>query len=391
MAGLASSEAHVLAVYDASRRRITLEVRRGDRTQVVRRRKVNLPGALGFAFVVCENRVTALVDEDGAWRPVVTARAKVSRLLDLRQPATLAGLRYAWGSRGSGATVSQVRAGLFGMTGLRDPHLVQHADVTPYLVDGMAYLTATFAGMGFFPQAHWGVFTLDLEDPQRLEQTAQLYFARDGLVLGDHAGQVVRDGDRWIIATSSWGDFRDAGVHVRHAETAEDVLNGVHVLPSEPTVLPTRVSCWDPSLTRIDGSWNVAFVESPSQKPWDFHPALAVGAGSDWHEDLRLVGAATDLHQCEGPILAHVDDDWWVLASDGDARCYPVFDRSMRRVGRLDAPYPTNIPHPQLVPLPGGGFLMVTFDGRQYAGKVLGYGGHGDILVMRSTDRSRTG
>ena len=62
----------------------------------------------------------------------------------------------------------------------------------------------------------------------------------------------------------------------------------------------------------------------------------------------------------------------------------------MRLVGVLDAPYGTNIPHPQLVPLggPGGdrrsdaGYLMVTFDGTQYGQDVLGYGGHGDVIVM---------
>ncbi len=75
----------------------------------------------------------------------------------------------------------------------------------------------------------------------------------------------------------------------------------------------------------------------------------------------------------------------WLLASDGDGRCYPVFTTRMRRVGRLDAPYPTNIPHPQLVPLPRGGYLIVTFDGRQYGEKVLGYGGHGDVVILRST------
>jgi hypothetical protein len=81
---------------------------------------------------------------------------------------------------------------------------------------------------------------------------------------------------------------------------------------------------------------------------------------------------------------ARSSDEWWLLASDGDQRCYPVFSTSMRRVGRLDAPYPTNIPHPQLVPLPRGGYLMVTFDGTQYAEKVLGYGGHGDVVILRS-------
>jgi hypothetical protein len=131
----------------------------------------------------------------------------------------------------------------------------------------------------------------------------------------------------------------------------------------------------------------VSFVESPSQHPFDFHPALAAGPeGAAWHEELELVGADTSLHQCEGPIIAQVQGEWWFLASDGDARHYPVYDLRMRRVGRLDAPYGTNIPHPQLVPLEGGGHLLVTFDGTQFAQRVMGYGGHGDVLVMRSRD-----
>nr|MBA2465771.1 hypothetical protein [Nocardioidaceae bacterium] len=145
---------------------------------------------------------------------------------------------------------------------------------------------------------------------------------------------------------------------------------------------------WDPGLTRIDGRWHVSFVESPSQDPFDFHPALAVGPpGASWDEKLEPVGAATDLHQCEGPVIAEVDGEWWFLASDSDGRHYPVFDMEMRRVGRLDAPYETNIPHPQLVPLDDGSFLVVTFDGTQYAEQVMGYGGHGDVLIMRSGSR----
>ena len=61
-----------------------------------------------------------------------------------------------------------------------------------------------------------------------------------------------------------------------------------------------------------------------------------------------------------------------------------VLDLEGRRVGRLDAPYPTNIPHPQLLPDPGGGWWMLTFDGRQFAEDVMGYGGHGDLVIMHS-------
>jgi hypothetical protein len=31
-----------------------------------------------------------------------------------------------------------------------------------------------------------------------------------------------------------------------------------------------------------------------------------------------------------------------------------------------------------------GGWWLLTFDGTQYAEPVLGYGGHGDFIVMRA-------
>jgi hypothetical protein len=387
LAGLATADGdHVLLGYDAARHRVRIEVRREDETHEVAAADLALPDPGRLAFVLCENQVTVLASTapDDPWEALLTDRDGVAALVDLREPATLASYAYAWGGSGE---LRDVRAGLFGMTGLRDPHLVQHADGTPYVRDGSVYLTATCAGAGFFRQAHWGMFRLDLAEPRVPTQVGQLFFRRDGLLLGDHAGQVVRDDehDRWIVATSSWGDFGSSGVHVRHTTTTADVLQGVHVLETDRTPLPTVLSAWDPGLTRVGDRWFVSFVESPSQDPFDFHPALAVSApGAGWAEDLELVGAATDLHQCEGPVLVELDGRHWLLASDGDHRHYPVFDLTMRRVGRLDAPYPSNIPHPQLVPLPDGGHLMVSFDGTGFGGDVLGYGGHGDVVLMRS-------
>lgn len=148
------------------------------------------------------SQVTVLADTGDGWQALLTERDAVSATVDMRRPDTLGGHRYAWGSRPDSGKIrlSGVRAGLFGMAGIRDQHLVQHADGTPYV--------------------------------------------RDGLLLADHAGQVVRDDeeDRWIVATSSWGDFAFDGVHVRHVVTADDVLSGVHVLETEPTPLPTDVS-----------------------------------------------------------------------------------------------------------------------------------------------------
>jgi len=387
--GLATAEGdHVVVGYDPGRR-ITIEVRTAGRTRVVKRRRADLVAPFRLGFVLCENQVTGVADTGAGWQPLVTMREKVAELVDLRDPATLARYTFGYGPRRAGETarLGRVRAGAFGYTGLRDPHLVQHPDGRPYIRDGQAYLTFTCAGMGFFQQAHWGVFTLDLADPTNIKQVSQLYFARDGLVLGDHAGQLIIDevAGQAIVGASSWGDFDYDGVHVRHLTTDADLLSGVHVLESHPLALPTSMSTWDPSFTRIDERWHVAFVESPSQNPFDFHPALAVGPpGGNYDSDLEFVGSDETVRECEGPIIQRVEGSWYVLASNKDSQEYPVYDLRMRRVGVLDAPYQTNIPHPQIVDLPRGGHLMVTFDGTPYGEKVLGYGTHGDVVIMRA-------
>jgi len=390
-AGLASADGdHVLVCYDTTRNRVMIEVRSGGRTHVVKRRRADLAAPFRFGFVLCENQVTGVADVGNGWQPLLTMRDKVAELVDLRDPATLARFAYCYGpSRaGGGLRLGRVRAGAFGYTGLRDPHLVQHPDGRPYVRDGLGYLTFTCAGMGFFQQAHWGMFTLDLADPTQVRQVSQLYSARDGLLLGDHAGQVIVDDDAGhsVVGVSSWGDFDFEGIHVRHLVTTDDLLSGVHLLETEPLDLPTSAGTWDPSFTRIDDRWHVAFVESPSQNPFDFHPALAVApTGAEHDTGLELVGRDDSVRECEGPIIARLEGEWYVLASNKDSQEYPVYDLDMRRVGVLDAPYLTNIPHPQVVDLPGGGHLMVTFDGTGYGERVLGYGGHGDVVIMRAT------
>ncbi|MBA2464317.1 MAG: hypothetical protein H0V42_04990, partial [Nocardioidaceae bacterium] len=190
LVGLATGDdEHLLAFYDPATRKAGIEVRRAGRTRTLRRKGVDLPASFGFAFVLCENQVTVLVDTGQGWQPVLTERDRVAQIVDMRVPSTLAAHSYAWGIRGegTGTGLDVPRAGLFGMTGIRDQHLVQHSDGTPYLKDGKAFFTATCAGLGFFQQAHWGVFSLDLADPTRLEQVAQLFSLRDGLLLGDHA------------------------------------------------------------------------------------------------------------------------------------------------------------------------------------------------------------
>jgi hypothetical protein len=386
---------YLLGFYDSASGRAGIEIRAGGETKIVAQKRVR-GRVRRMAFTICETRPTLLVDTGTGWRPVAYGGHHVRPRTDVSVPHVLASYKATWGSRGGVSDISLVRAGLFGMAGLRDLHLVQHADGSPYVEGDRMFLTATCAGLGFFRQAHWAVFAFDPaalgRGEVKLEQTAHLFSRRDGKILGDHAGQLVRDGDRWLVAVSSWGDFSpERGVYVRHTTSSDDLLHGVHVLDTEPTPMPTERGHYDPGLTRIDGRWHVAYVESVGHQPSRFHPALAVGpeGAGDWTEGLERVGEASDLTFCEGPILARPegpDGQWRVLASDGheSARRYRVFDLRMRQVGDLDAPYGTNLPHPQVIDLPDGERVIVTFDGTRYAGRRLAYGTHGDVVVMRA-------
>ncbi|HEU4519984.1 MAG TPA: hypothetical protein VFS03_10755, partial [Microvirga sp.] len=389
---------HVTASFDRGRNAaagtVAIDVTVDGRRTRAAAAMADLSGIERFAFAVNENYVTALVERAGAWVPVVQHR--VTALVDLRDPTVLSAYRYGFGAANAAIDVAAFEAGHFGEAGLRDPHVVSYADGTPYIRGTRLYFTATQAGLSFFQAAHWGVWTLDLDDPSRIEPVAKLFFRRDGLLLGDHAGQIVVDerGGGFHVAVSSWGDFAFKGVHVRYRRTTADILSGVHVLESARLPLPTDVSAWDPAMVRIAGRWFVGFVESPYQDPargFDFHPALARSGRGAPPTRLDRVGADRSRGETEGVILQRIGGRWYLLASDGDDRRYRVYDLAMRPLGSLKAPYGTNIPHPQVVPVTREGrtsYLLITFNGTQYHEPVLGYGTHGDVIVMRARQTS---
>ncbi len=279
----------------------------------------------------------------------------------------------------------------FGQLGLRDIRLVTNADGSPHRPDGRVLLTATSAGPGFFDTAHTSVWELD---PATLALThlSDIFFRRPDRpgVYGDHASHLLRDGDRWLLATSTWGDFhpghRGASVTATLAATDADLLSGRHVLDTRPLALPTTgltsVGVWDPYLVKTDDGWLAAYVSA--RKFFRFHPVVASGPTLD---DLALRGAAAGLRETEGPTLHRVRDQWRLLASDGVRRRYPVFDLDVTEVGSLDAPYDTNIPWPTILDLGDDGQLLIGFDGEPTGGRLVGYGSHGAVRFAR-TDAS---
>ena len=346
----------------------------------------------GVALTLTGTWLTVWTTGDGAgW--TARARATLEDRVDVRSEDFLAGLHS---SAAGSLPVTRLWTGPFGQLGLRDLRLVSEADGTPVRLDGRLLLSATSAGPGFFDTGHTSVWSLD-ETALRLRHEADLFFRRPDRpgAYGDHATHVVRDGDTWLVATSTWGDFdgsrRDATVGITLAETTADVTTGVHLLETRALPMPAdglpSVGVWDPHLVRVDGQWLVGFVSAT--RFFRFHPALAAGPTLD---DLTIRGAATDRVATEGTTLVHLDEGWRVLASDGPdsrravRRRYPVFDLDLRETGTLAASYPTNLPWPTLVRAQSGGWLMVAFNGRPRGGRVLGYGTHGDVVILRGDD-----
>ncbi len=336
-----------------------------------------------IALSLTGTQLTGFTRERGRW--VARSRYDLRERLATREPSFLAGLTAA-----AGGAVGRVVAGAFGQVGLRDVRLVTEADGTPVREGRRLLLSATHAGPGFFDAAHTGVWTID---PDGWEPThvADLFFRRPDRtgVYGDHATHLVRDGDRWLVATSTWGDFdkarRGASVAVTLAETTSDLLSGRHVLDTRWLGLPTEglrsVGVWDPHLVRWDGEWHVGYVSA--SRFFRFHPVLATGPDLD---RLILVGADPGRTATEGTTLVDCGGRRVVLASDGRQgprgrrRGFPVFDLSLKEIDRLWAPYPTNIPWPTLVETDDG-WAMVTFDGTPSTGGLVGYGTHGDLVV----------
>jgi hypothetical protein len=370
---------------------VSLAVTSGHGTRELRSRRFHRAGSpteLGLSLT--GSTVTAWTREGGSW--VARATHHLREVLDVHDERALGRARVElppWGGA----------AGGFGQLGLRDIRFVTSADGRPLREDGALWLSATSAGPGFFDTGHTSVWRFD---PVALDlaHRADLFFRRPDRpgVFGDHATHLVRTDDRWVVATSTWGDFETpttragrrtpSGLRVTLAESDADLLAGTHVLDTRELPLPTEgldsIATWDPHLVHRDGEWLVGFVSA--RRFFDFHPAVAAGSRLD---NLHLRGAATDRRATEGTTLLDVDGRMLVLASDGrdgrkEARArFPVFDLDMTELGTLDAPYPTNLPWPSLAEVDGT-WLMASFNGRRAGGKLLGYGTHGDLVVMRA-------
>ncbi|MCX4824981.1 hypothetical protein OG883_35015 [Streptomyces sp. NBC_01142] len=402
-AGLSGADGDGVRVrYDAAAGVVSVELVKSGAVRTVNSAPVRLTAPFRFAFVVTANAVGAFSEGGGydtggahSWQPLVTDRAGLADLVDLHRPAQLGRLRYAFGGRG--AVLGRAQAGPFGQFGLRDISLVRNADGTPYVHEGRLHFTATSSGVGYAHQAHTGVWRMDPDHPERMEQVGSHFFSYEGLLVGNHGGQLVRDAERnRFIALACGGNLPTPGVTVRHGTGGDELLSGVRLIRAKRLELPFAEAAWDPALRLIDGRWHYAYANVTDFQPsLRFRPVLAAAApGGDYDEGIRIRHQDTHWpNNNEGCRLQRFGDRWYLLTSDAESRQYLVRDMNMRPHRALNAPYPLGTPFPEVFPLSGPGgrenWLMVTSDERGYeegsTHPLLGYGVHGDVIVMRAS------
>ena len=381
--GLAGLAVPLRVTYDGGRRMFGLEV--GTRSIRSRRHARPAGPVHAMGLTLTGTHLTVFSYDGSRW--TAHGRTDLAKVVDTRDPLALAKLEAEWSwlpRGGEAAPVSGLRVGPFGQLGLRDLHVATTATGDTVRIGHRIVFTATHAGPGFFDTGHTGVWALDPETLD-LEHLANLYFTRDDRpgVFGDHATHLVRDGAEWLVLTSTWGDFDRSGMDITISRTDADVLTGEHVLASRKLAVPTNaVGVWDPHLTRIDGVWHLAYVWASTF--FVFGPGLARGP----LDALELVGEDTTKRATEGTILVEIDGVWRLLASDGRdnpkavRKRFPIYDLTLTEVGTVAAPYPTNLPWPMVVP-DGEGWLMLSFNGARAGGELLGYGTHGEVVILR--------
>ena len=309
--------------------------------------------------------LTVLTRGRAAW----TARGRVDLRDRRRHPRRgLAGRAH----RDSDGAVTESRVGRFGQLGLRDVRLVTHADGTPYRAGDRVLLTATSAGPGFFDTAHTSVWSLDpatLEPPTSRTCSSGAPTARARTATTPRTCCATATGG-WSRpapgATSTAGAGRDGpGDARRDQRRPADRRAPARHPAAGPADRPgcarsaSGTRTWSAPTT---AGWSAT---SAPRAFFRFHPALATGPTSTRS---RCAPRRPTGPRPRAPRCAHLDGDWRVLASDGrDGRRgqrerYPVFDLDLRETGTVDAPYPSNIPWPTLVP-DGDSWLLVSFNG----------------------------
>ena len=340
--------------------------------------ELTAPCKIGF----CQNEtsISMFVDEGSGWRYINHA-GSYKNVLDLRNPISMKGWYHGYiffTNKANTMKINSFKSGAFGQVGVRDHNVVRYTDGTPVIINNELYISATSAGVrNSIPGSHYSIFAMDLSSYE-VRETAKLLFKRNGLVLGDHAGNVVFDKEEncYHIFVSNWGDWENVGpAQVVYAKCYDDVLNGIKII-DETTMLNipvtlTEGSAYDPDVIKIDGEWHIYYTESSKSADISSFSGYAKGKTLD-----SLVKVADDKvaqsGSYEGCKVQKIGGEWFVFSSNlTEYRCCNGKDMSF--VCNVNAPKIGNNsakPHFTIVPVPCGNktkLIVVSFDNTQYS------------------------
>jgi hypothetical protein len=309
---------------------------------------------------------------------------------------------WAYQTNAGTQTIADFRAGPFGGTGLRDIDLITYEDGTPYITNGLMFMTATVGAPGSSSSStnsiattHMGIFSYDPTSSE-LKQCGRMISYRTGnsgtpRYLGDCAGQLIfdRDDDLWRVQVSSWGDY-DISPNV--VDVYEQTLDTNPLYGT--TILRDLANCgfraaetvaYDPNRVKVAGVWHQTFVRAIIGT--NYHRQATTPAG-------LLTAADVALAAGEGPKFRKLGGVWYtVIGTTTVMKAYKLADDTY--YGNLTITFTASMatvpPHPNIVPINAGArtkYQILTFNQALYndsVGQATNYFSHGDAIVFETS------
>lgn len=230
-----------------------------------------------------------------------------------------------------------LKAGLFGGTGIRDITLITNDNGTPVDFAGNYRFTATSSGPSGLNSSFNSVWEYNPTN-YSITMTGALMTSRDGLRCLDLNAHVVKNSDgSYRVITASWGNGFGGILQCFHKNDVGDITSGLHLITgmdqlSLPLIPGTGAGgAYDPYLIKEGTNWLLAYavVSDTSFSGENFYIAAATSPDM---VTFTGVGADSSRAQVEGPKIVKHNGKTYIYG--GGRGRQPVYDATMAYVGQ---------------------------------------------------------
>lgn len=371
---------YLMVIYDSINKILKVDIKLNGETVSRVETNIELTEPCKIGFCQNENSISMFLNKGNGWEYINHA-GSYKGVLDLTNPINMKDWYHGYAiftNKANTVKLNSFRSGAFGQVGVRDHNLIRYTDGTPLIINNEVYLSATSGGVrNSIPGSHWSVFSMNLSSYE-VKERAKILIKREGLVLGDHAGNIVYDNNEncFHIFVSNWGDWTNVGpAKIVYGKCYNDLLNGIHVIDEVRYLnIPTTVagnSAYDPDVVKYDDKWHIFYTES--SKTADTNSFSAHVAGDTLDNLMQVADDRSALSgSYEGCKVQKIGGEWFVFSSNlTEYRCCKAEDMSF--VCNVKAPEIGNNsakPHFTIIPIPYGNktkLIVVSFDNTQYS------------------------